>query len=315
MTLAQGVSVVVPCYRSALTLRELVDRLCAVLSRTGTPFEIILVDDGSGDSTWSTVQELARGVSVVRGIALVRNYGQHNALLAGIRAAGFSTCVTLDDDLQNPPEEIPRLLQALECGWDVVYGTPAQGQHGALRNCASWITKQALRVSMNTPIATKISAFRAFRTRLRESFDTYHGAWVSIDVLLAWGTQRFGSISVSQSARQVGESGYSVWKLFVHATNMVTGFSVVPLRLATLIGLIFGCLGMVSLAYVLVRYALVGGAVPGFAFLACALSIFSGVQLMVIGVMGEYLGRVFVHVSGRPSYTVAENIGVECARP
>lgn len=310
MVLERGVSVVVPCFRSERSLPLLVDRILPVLIARGVPFEVILVDDGSGDRTWSAIERLADQSSCIRGLGLARNFGQHNALLAGIRAARFDVCVTLDDDLQNPPEEIPRLLAALGPGMEVVYGTPRQGKHGLMRNLASWITKQALRTSMNTPAATKISAFRAFRTELRESFADYRGAWVSVDVLLSWGTEHFHSVSVRHEPRLEGRSGYSIWKLFMHAMNMITGFSTIPLRLATLVGLTIGCGGFFALAYVVLRYVIQGGIVPGFAFLACALSIFSGVQLIMIGVMGEYLGRVFTDVSGRPAYTINRTVGL-----
>jgi glycosyltransferase involved in cell wall biosynthesis len=301
-----GVSVIVPCYRSGATLPRLIDRVVKVMNAINKPFEVVLVEDGSGDATWRVIESAVVADARVRGIRLSRNYGQHNALLCGIRAAQYSSCVTLDDDLQNPPEEIPRLLGALDAGTDVVYGTPRQGQHGVFRNAASALTKWTLRHSMNTPVAVKISAFRVFKTRVRESFRDFNGALVSIDVLLSWGTPRFGSIVVQHDQRDAGISGYSLGKLLVHAMNMVTGFSTVPLRVASVLGLLFAILGFLSLGYVLVRYAVSGVAVPGFAFLASALSVFSGVQLLVMGIMGEYIGRVFMHVCGKPVYTIAE---------
>jgi undecaprenyl-phosphate 4-deoxy-4-formamido-L-arabinose transferase len=217
--------------------------------------------------------------------------------------------VTIDDDLQNPPEEIPTLLGLIPEHADVVYGTPQRGQHGFLRNSASWITKQALKRSMNTPVASKISAFRAFSTDLRQSFASYWGASVSLDVLLSWGTMRFASVVVRHDARAAGQSGYSLWKLVTHALNMVTGFSTIPLRAATLLGFVFAAGGGASLLFVLIRFIIDGGVVPGFAFLACALSVFSGVQLIVLGVVGEYLGRVFMYVSGSPCYSIADVAG------
>src|SRR5947208_3194774 len=160
------VSVVVPVHNSAESLPGLAARVESVLNSFECPFELILVDDGSCDGSWGIIRELAAKFPAVRGIALMRNYGQHNALLCGIRAARTEVIVTLDDDLQNPPEEIPKLLDKLSEGHDVVYGTPAKGQHGLWRNLASWITKLALQSAIGAETARYVSAFRAFRTDL-----------------------------------------------------------------------------------------------------------------------------------------------------
>src|SRR5205807_2034684 len=147
--------------------------------------------------------------------------------------------VTIDDDLQNPPEEIPKLLALLSEGYDVVYGTPQNQQHGLLRDLASLITKMILQGAMGAATARKVSAFRAFRTRLRQAFADYRSPYVSIDVLLTWGTTRFGAVTVRHDAREIGRSNYTVGKLIIHALNMVTGFSVLPLQLAGLLGFFF----------------------------------------------------------------------------
>jgi len=239
----------------------------------------------------------------VRGIQLARNYGQHNALLCGIRSAGGELIVTIDDDLQNPPEEIPKLLTVLAEGADVVYGTPAAETHSFFRNQASRITKLALQSAMGAESASKVSAFRVFRTRLRDAFDAYRSPTVNIDVLLTWGTTRFAAVSVRQDERTVGDSGYTFGKLVNHAVNMMTGFSTLPLQVASILGLLFGSLGIVVLAYVLWNYLKHGSAVPGFAFLASIIAIFSGVQLFTLGIFGEYLARMHFRSMERPPYT------------
>ena len=302
-----GISVVVPVYRSADMLRELCTRLEATLEALGVRHEIVLVDDRSPDQAWSTIRDIASSNPCVRGLRMSRNYGQHNALLCGIRAARYDTTVTLDDDLQNPPEEIPKLLTALTSDVDAVYGTPDVEAHGFWRDRASQITKLALQDAMGADVARHVSTFRAFRTRLREAFPAYRGPHVSIDVLLTWGTTRFAHTTVRHEARPTGKSGYTFRKLLTHALNMMTGFSTIPLQVASLIGFAFTVVGLLVLAYVLVRFILNGpNNVPGFAFLASIIAIFSGAQLFALGIIGEYLARMHFRAMDRPTYVVAD---------
>jgi undecaprenyl-phosphate 4-deoxy-4-formamido-L-arabinose transferase len=301
-----ALSVVVPVYRAQDTLRELHRRLTAVLSEGSEPYEIILVDDRSDDASWSVIEDLVAQDPRVRGFRLGRNFGQHSALLCGIRAASYPVTITLDDDCQNPPEEIPTLLAALDDDHDVVYGAPKEEQHGFLRDQASLLTKVALRNLMGAETARYVSAFRALRTDLRDAFADYSNPFVSIDVLLTYGTSRFTHVVVRQDARSAGTSNYTVRKLAAHATNMITGFTTLPLRFASLAGLAFSAFGGLVLLYVLFNFAINGGVVQGFAFLASAVAIFAGVQLFALGIIGEYLGRMHERTMGRPPYRVSE---------
>jgi len=224
-TCMRSLSVVVPVYNAALSLGELAERLAAVLPTISDRYELILVEDDSRDRSWDTIRELAARYPWVRGIKLMRNSGQHSALLCGIRAAHHDIIVTLDDDLQHPPEHIATLLAKLDEGYDVVYGTPQREQHGLWRDLASRITKLALQSAMGAETARHVSAFRAFRTRLRRAFRTYRGPFVSIDVLLTWGASRFAAVPVPHQPRAVGASNYTLRKLIAHAMNMATGFS------------------------------------------------------------------------------------------
>ena len=249
----------------------------------------------------------------VRGLQLSRNYGQHNALLCGIRAARHELVVTVDDDLQNPPEEIPKLLAVLAQGYDVVYGAPEHERHGFLRDRASQITKIALQSAMGAETARHVSAFRAFRTALRDAFDRYQSPFVSIDVLLTWGTTRFAHLKVRHDPRTVGASNYTVRKLITHAMNMMTGFTTIPLQLASMAGFAFSLFGLAILAYVLANFFLRGHTVPGFAFLASIVAIFSGVQLFALGIIGEYLARMHLRTMDRPPYLVRDCVGPAAA--
>ena len=306
----QGVSVVVPVYNSQATLVALVQRLEPVLRAIGD-FEIILVNDGSSDQSWSVIQKLATQFRFVTGINLMRNYGQHNALMCGIRAAKYAITCTLDDDLQNPPEEIPKLLAALGDSFDVVYGAPQKERHGLWRDLVSQITKLALQHAMGAATARNISAFRVIRTHLRRAFEDYRSPFVSVDVLLTWGTSRFTVVRIQHDPRTIGVSGYTLRKLVIHALNMLTGFSTFPLRIASWVGFTFTILGILVLAYVLIRYVVQGTTVPGFPFLASVISIFSGAQLFAIGVIGEYLARLHFRMMERPLYAVLERTGGE----
>ena len=300
------ISAVVPVYRSAPMLAELHQRLTDALEAITERYEIILVEDGGGDGSWSEIERISADDPRVRGIRMSRNYGQHNALLCGIRAACYETIVTLDDDLQNPPEEIATLIARLGDDVDVVYGTPANEQHGFLRDQGSRITKLALQSAMGAETARNVSAFRAFRTRLRDSFAAYRGPYVSIDVLLTWGTTRFTHVPVAHAPRRTGASNYTFRTLATHAFNMMTGFSTLPLQVASLIGFVFTLFGFGILGVVLVNYVANGSAVPGFAFLASIIAIFSGAQLFALGVIGEYLARIHFRTMDRPTYLVRE---------
>jgi glycosyltransferase involved in cell wall biosynthesis len=291
-------------FNSADVVELLVDRLESVLSSAGPEYEIVLVNDGSSDSSWARIESLVRTRPSVRGIDLMRNFGQHNALLAGIRAAQFEIIVTLDDDLQNPPEEMPKLLEALDESHDVVYGTPIRPEHGLGRGIGTWLTKLALQSAMGSDVARKVSPYRAFRRDLRDAFSSYHGSYVSIDVLLAWGTTRFATVPVQHVRRETGRSNYGFRKLAVHALNMATGFSTRPLRLASFVGFFFALFGLGVLIEVVVRRFVQGSPVPGFTFLASIVAIFAGAQLFALGIIGEYIARMHFRLMDKPPYVI-----------
>lgn len=300
------ISIVIPVYNGSETTPLLVEKLNQVLPGVAEAYEVILVNDGSRDPSWETIRNLTQEYPWVSVINLMRNYGQHNALLCGIRAAQYDVIVTMDDDLQHPPEEIPALLSKLEEGFDVVYGIPEREQHGLWRDLASQITKLALQSAMGADIARKVSAFRVFRTQLRDAFAVYQSPFVSIDVLLTWGTTRFSAIPVRHAPRPIGKSNYTFRMLVAHALNMVTGFSALPLQFASIVGFVFTLFGLAVFIFVFGRYLIQGGSVPGFSFLASIIAIFSGAQLFALGIVGEYLARMHFRMMERPTYTVRE---------
>lgn len=299
-----SLSIVIPVYNSETILPKLIDRLDKVLPMVSKSFEVILVNDGSKDRSWDVVCSLDKKHEWVHGVNLMRNYGQHNALLCGIRMAKNEIIVTMDDDLQHPPEEIPKLLSMLAEGYDVVYGTPHKEQHGLWRDLASQLTKMAMQSAMGIDNARDVSAFRIFRTPLRDAFANYQSPFVSIDVLLTWGTTNFSAVPVHHDQRHSGESNYNFSKLARHAVTMMIGFSILPLRLASIIGFVFTLFGFGILVYVIGYFLIEGGSVPGFPFLASIVALFSGAQLFALGIIGEYIASMHFRMMERPPYII-----------
>ncbi len=264
----------------------------------------MLVNDGSPDQSWALIEELARADRRVRGIDLMRNFGQHNALLCGIRSATKNIIITMDADLQHPPEEIPRLLAALQEGCDVVYGIPRKEQHTWLRAAASWLFRIFVQKLIGIRMAFDISAFRAFRRSLCGAMDSYRAPAVFIDILLGWATTRFGAVEVRHAPRPFGASSYSWTRLIAHCLTILTSFSTFPLRLASWIGFFFTLFGIGVLTYVVGLYLILGYSFPGFPFLASIISIFAGAQLFALGIMGEYLARIHFRLMEKPPYLV-----------
>lgn len=293
----------VPTYKSPSTLAELVDRIAA--ANLGE-YEVIVVDDGNDDATWQEILRLSKTNDSLIGLRLGRNYGQHSAILAGVRKARFSKIVTLDDDLQNPPEDIPKLLAELKPGVDVVYGVSSQVRQNLFRRFTSKFTKAVFAKVLGFESAISISSFRAFRAQLKEGFAGDLGPHVSLDALLTWSTSRFSTVEVSHHPRRVGKSNYSLAKLIRFMLDTATSYSTRPLRLATTIGFITTLFGLLLLIWVVGNAIFVGDSVPGFPFLAASIAVFSGVQLVVLGILGEYLGKIHFRAMNKPTFSISE---------
>lgn len=306
------ISVVIPCYRSRETLRRLVEGLHEHLPRLGGNYEVILVVDGSPDDTYAVARELEReDPRHVRAVMLRRNYGQHNALLAGIARARHEVTVTMDDDLQHLPEEVGTLLAPLEDPMvDLVYGVPAEEEHGFWRSLASRAVKRGL-AAADVSNARDVSAFRAFRTDLRDGFIHVADAFVSVDVLLSWTTTGVRRAKVRMRRREEGDSSYTFRSLVRHSFNMITGYGTFPLKVVTWLGLVCFLLGLALLGVVLWGFISGATSVAGFTTLASMIAIFSGAQMLSLGVIGEYLGRLHFRSMQRPMYLVRVDGGRE----
>lgn len=227
----QGLSVVVPVYQAEHTLRELQARLKATLEPILNDFEILLIDDGSLDDSWKMISEITQQDPRVRGIRLSRNFGQHNALLCGILAAKKELILTLDDDLQNPPEEIPKFLTKITEGYDLVYGQFDNSRHSWWRRVASRSVRLLLKIFSDSKIIFEASNFRLFRAHLMKEHSDFKESFVSIDIMLGRATHRYTTIPVTHDLRRTGKSNYNLKKLFIHTFNLLRGSKAIPPRL------------------------------------------------------------------------------------
>ncbi len=312
----RSVSVVVPVYNSRATLYDLVARISAALAPvTHSCFEIVLVNDGSRDASWSEIATLASENPHVRGVDLMRNFGQHNAVLAGVRAARCEVIVTLDDDLQHPPEAIPALVAALDddSPCDLVYGAPIQLRHSRFRNVSTTSSKALLERLAGWPGASSVSDFRAFRARLRDDFADYEAPTVVFDALLAWTTTSVKQVPYEHAPRAVGESNYNLSSLVGYAIEMATAFSVRPLRMIAAVGALCLGAGIVAGGTVIASEIIAARHIVTAAFVLTVMLALAGAQLLALGVVGEYVGRSQLRLLDKPTYLIRRTTSDRCA--
>ncbi len=301
-----ALSFVIPLYHSAETIGAVVHEIEGLTVEGG--HEIILVNDGSGDATGEVCRGLVRDAKIP--IALIehaRNYGEHNAVLTGWRHARGAHVVNLDDDGQNPPAEAVRLWQhAKATGVDVVFGHYAEKQHSAWRNFGSWFTNRMTDWAIDKPAGFYLSSFRCVNAFIAKQVSEHTGPYPYIDGLILQVTQRIGSIEVRHEARHAGASGYTLRRLVRLWLSAWVNFSVLPLRVATGLGLVMALAGLLSFAGVVWLRLIDRGPAFGWGSLMAALLVFSGAQLVLLGIIGEYVGRMFLTVNQRPQAVVRE---------
>ena len=301
-----ALSFVIPLYNSADTIGSLVREIAALDVPGG--HEIVLVNDGSRDGTSSVCRGLLKEIAIpVLLVEHARNYGEHNAVLTGWRHARGAYIVNLDDDGQNPPAEALRLwTKARTEELDVVFGDYDVKRHAAWRNWGSTLTNRLTDWALDKPRGLYLSSFRCVSAFAARSVAANNGPFPYLDGLLLQVTQRIGSLPVQHRARQVGRSGYTLRKLLRLWLSTLVNFSVLPLRVATLLGLVLAAAGFLALAVVLYWWWRGTGPAFGWGSLMAALLVFSGVQMVMLGVMGEYLGRMFITVNQRPQALVRD---------
>ena len=299
-----ALSFVIPLYYSADTIAPLVKQIEALQIEGG--HELVLVNDGSRDATAGICRELLRDARIpMIFVNHARNYGEHNAVLTGYRHARGAYVVNLDDDGQNPPAEAVKLWQhARREGLDVVYGHYAQKEHSAFRNFGSWLTNRMTDWVLDKPQGFYLSSFRCVSAFVAKEVAAHEGPYPYIDGLILQVTQNFGALEVRHAERTAGASGYTLRRLLRLWLSTFVNFSVMPLRMATLLGLVMAAAGLIGLLFVFYLRYTNKGPDYGWGSLMGALLVFSGTQLVVLGLIGEYVGRMFLTVNRRPQSVV-----------
>ncbi|WP_270938091.1 glycosyltransferase family 2 protein [Falsiroseomonas oryzae] len=302
---AVGLSIVVPVYRGAATVGALVAALSALEPVGG--LEIILVNDGSPDNSGEVCRALQKTATVpLTYIEHARNFGEHNAVMTGLRHARGAFVITMDDDLQNPPEEVVKLYDHARLGgWDVVYTRYAVKEHEGWRNLGSRFANRVADLLLDKPKGLYLSSFRCMSALAVQEVTKYRGPYPYVDGLLMQVTQRLDSIEVKHLPRAEGRSNYTLKRLVLLWLNLATNFSVLPLRLAIVAGVAMGVAGLLGAVLVMVE-ALIGYTPSGWASMMTVTLLIAGVQFLILGVLGEYVGRAFLSANGKPQGVVRE---------
>ncbi|MHC8387627.1 glycosyltransferase family 2 protein [Pseudomonas sp. MDT2-39-1] len=302
---------IVPVYRAQNTIRDLCCRLVKVLEPMGFPFELIFVEDVGGDQSWAVIQEIARSDSRVYGIQLSRNFGQHAATICGFSQAKGEWIVTLDDDLEQAPESLPALLEKAFEGFDLVYGVYRERTHSKWRNLTSafarWMFNKAI-PSLNY----SYTSYRVIRGDVARTLIQFDSPYPFVDGYLSWVTNNYATVEIPHESRPFGESNYTFKKLFTHTVNIFVTFSDIPLRLATWLGFVAFFVGIGWLLVIFSSFLAGRVTVSGYASLMAGVLAFGGIQLLVLGIFGEYLGRINFKSSKKPLYLIGgdtKNIG------
>jgi undecaprenyl-phosphate 4-deoxy-4-formamido-L-arabinose transferase len=300
-----GLSIVVPVYRGAATVGRLVEALSALKPAGG--IEIVLVNDGSPDESGDVCRRLAETATVpLTYLEHARNFGEHNAVMTGLRHARGAYIITMDDDLQNPPEEVIRLYDHARLGgWDVVYTRYAKKEHEGWRNLGSRFANQVADTLLDKPKGLYLSSFRCMSALVAREVTKYQGPYPYIDGLMMQVTQRISSIEVAHYKRAEGRSNYTLRRLVRLWLNLATNFSVLPLRFAVFAGAAMAGIGFLA-ALVVVVEALFFETPSGWASTMTLTLLIAGVQFMMLGIVGEYVGRAFLSANGKPQGVVRD---------
>jgi len=301
------VSFVIPCYRSALTIEKVVNEVRDTMEKLQSySFEIILVNDCSPDDTFEVIRKLCEENNNICGVNLAKNFGQHAALMAGFHQVTGDILVCLDDDGQTPADEVGKLLAEIEAGQDVVYASYEHKMHSLFRNFGSWVNEKMLQFLLGKPKELYVSSYFAARRFIVDEMLRYENAYPYVIGLVLRSTKRIVNVPVSHREREIGTSGYTLGKLLALWFNGFTAFSTKPLRIATAIGTVFAGLGFLYALYTIIK-KFVNPAVPmGFSSIMSAILIIGGLILLVLGLVGEYIGRMYICMNSAPQYVIRD---------
>ena len=303
------VSFVIPCYRSAQTIGKVVEEISVTLERSKQyRYEIILVNDASPDNTFEVIRSLCEKRKEICGVNLARNFGQHAALMAGFRYAHGDIIVCLDDDGQTPAEEVPKLLARLEEGYDVVYARYEIKKHSAFRNFGSHVNEWMTRVILGKPKELYLSSYFAVKRFIVDEMLRYTNPYPYVIGLVLRATKNITNVDVKHRERQVGTSGYTIGKLLALWFNGFTAFSIKPLRVATAIGAFSAIAGFLYGIYTIVKKLVNPNVVIGFSSLMSAMVFIGGMVMLMLGIIGEYIGRIYISMNNSPQYVIRECI-------
>lgn len=311
------ISFVIPCYRSEKTIGSVVTEIRETMNeymRTKSlSYEIILINDCSPDDTFEVIETICNQYDNVTGINLARNFGQHAALMAGLREAKGDVVVCLDDDGQTPANEVGKLLDSIEEGNDVVYASYGKKQHSSFRNFGTWMNDIMTRVMLGKPKDLHITSYFAARRFVVDNMVQYENSYPYVVGLALRTTKKIVNVEVKHRNREIGTSGYTMKKLLGLWFNGFTAFSVFPLRVATVIGSIFAASGFLYGIYTIIK-KLVNPNVPiGFSSLITFIVFIGGMVMLMLGLIGEYIGRIYISINNSPQYVVREKVGA-CTR-
>lgn len=304
------VSFVIPCYRSARTIEGVVDEIRETMEQIPKyVYDIVLVNDCSPDNTFEVIQQLCSRYDNITGIDFAKNFGQHAALMAGLRNADGDIVVCLDDDGQTPANEVGKLLAGLEQGHDVVYASYGDKKHSAFRNFGTWMNDIMTRVMLGKPKELHVTSYFAAKRYIVDSMLQYENSYPYVIGLVLRATKNIINVPVKHRSREVGSSGYTMKKLLGLWFNGFTAFSIIPLRVATMAGAVFACAGFLYGIYTVIK-KFVNPAVPmGFSSTMSAIVFIGGMLMLMLGLVGEYIGRIYISINHSPQYVIRERVG------
>ena len=304
------ISFVIPCYRSEKTLADVVEEIKTTMATIGHEFEIILVNDCSPDKTYEVIKQLVAENKNILGLDLAKNFGQHCALMAGMRHSTGDVVVCLDDDGQTPADEVGKLLDKLDEGYDVCYASYGKKQHSGFRNFGSKVNELMTRIMLGKPKELKVSSYFAAKRFVVDDMLRYEQSYAYVIGLVLRATKNVANVEVNHRARSVGESGYTLAKLFSLWFNGFTAFSIKPLRIATAIGCFCACSGFLYGIYTIIKkFILMNDVQAGFSALMSVLVFIGGMIMLMLGLIGEYIGRIYICMNNSPQYVIREKVG------
>ena len=300
------ISVVIPCYGSESTIETVVKEVVDTICQRDNDYEVILVNDCSPDGVWNNIVKLSKENSKVKGICMAKNFGQHSALMAGYRSSTGDVVISMDDDGQTPADELYKLVDKINEGYDVVYATYDNKRHSGFRNFGSKVNDFMCEKLLNKPKGLMVTSYFIARRFVVDEICRYKNPYTYVIGLIFRTTKNIGTVPVTHRERMQGNSGYTLGKLLGLWMNGFTAFSVKPLRIATMSGVIFAIVGFLYVLFILVN-KITNPSVPiGWSSTIAAIMIVGGVILCMLGMIGEYLGRIYISINDAPQYVIKE---------